>query len=356
MELIKGAIKKYDWGVQGLGSQVAQLGSMGKHITEIVKPNDYFAELWLGTHPSGSASLLSTGISLKNARKGNLPYLLKVLSVSKALSIQIHPDKLLASKLHQSKPEMYPDANHKPEIAVCVGSRFEALCGLRSNAKDLIELHYPWLRPVKTIKELLLPQNKTCVFDTLYNVIKRKHNNNTKSPLDKIILKLYQEHGEDVCVLAPIFMNHIVLGYGDALAVFPGTPHAYLSGDFIVECMACSDNVIRLGLTTKQIDLETVSTMDLSDVYQVIRTGQSNSSGIKEYCVFDEFRLRLLDNIKDLDVCRFGKDSIMLVLCGTAIVQGEQVQKGSAVFFPKETEIKFYCVNNLQVVIADPGV
>lgn len=47
-----------------------------------------------------------------------LPYLFKVLSINKALSIQVHPDKKHAEELHRTKPDIYQDANHKPEIAI----------------------------------------------------------------------------------------------------------------------------------------------------------------------------------------------------------------------------------------------
>ena len=43
----------------------------------------------------------------------DLPFLFKVLSVEKALSIQAHPDKELAAKLHAEKPTVYRDPNHK---------------------------------------------------------------------------------------------------------------------------------------------------------------------------------------------------------------------------------------------------
>ena len=47
---------------------------------------------------------------------GKLPFLFKVLSVNKALSIQAHPHKELAEKLHAADPAHYPDDNHKPEM------------------------------------------------------------------------------------------------------------------------------------------------------------------------------------------------------------------------------------------------
>jgi mannose-6-phosphate isomerase len=42
-----------------------------------------------------------------NAEKGQLPFLFKVLSIGKALSIQAHPDKKLAEKLFAERPEVY---------------------------------------------------------------------------------------------------------------------------------------------------------------------------------------------------------------------------------------------------------
>lgn len=38
---------------------------------------------------------------------GNLPFLFKVLSINKALSIQTHPDKKTAEQLHAKQPTVY---------------------------------------------------------------------------------------------------------------------------------------------------------------------------------------------------------------------------------------------------------
>ena len=61
---------------------------------------------------------------------GELPYLFKILSVNKALSIQCHPDKALAEKIHKERPDVYKDPNHKPEIALAI-TPMEALCQFR---------------------------------------------------------------------------------------------------------------------------------------------------------------------------------------------------------------------------------
>lgn len=57
--------------------------------------------------------------------------MLQVLSVSKALSIQAHPDKELARALHKLNPHNYKDDNHKPEMALAL-TEFQALCGFVS--------------------------------------------------------------------------------------------------------------------------------------------------------------------------------------------------------------------------------
>jgi mannose-6-phosphate isomerase class I len=79
-------------------------------------------QLWMGTHPSGPSKLLLSGQDLKQylaerpERLGeavrrhfgsDLPFLFKVLAISKALSIQAHPDKQLAAQLHKDHPEIY---------------------------------------------------------------------------------------------------------------------------------------------------------------------------------------------------------------------------------------------------------
>ena len=53
------------------------------------------------------------------------------MSVGKSLSIQAHPDKRLAEKLHAERPSVYKDDNHKPEIAIAL-TPFQGLCGFRS--------------------------------------------------------------------------------------------------------------------------------------------------------------------------------------------------------------------------------
>lgn len=71
---------------------------------------------------------------LESKGLSDIPFLFKILSVDTALSIQAHPDKELAMKLHLEHPDIYKDSNHKPEMAIAL-TNFEALCGFKSKAK-----------------------------------------------------------------------------------------------------------------------------------------------------------------------------------------------------------------------------
>lgn len=124
MEIV-GDIKNYDWGKLGSASEVSKLAALNDKNFVVDEANTY-SELWMGDHVSGPSKVKSTGESLaefiQKDRAGNiggqekLPFLFKVLSIRKALSIQVHPNKEEAERLHAEHPEIYKDPNHKPEV------------------------------------------------------------------------------------------------------------------------------------------------------------------------------------------------------------------------------------------------
>lgn len=102
-------IQHYEWGKQGSQSIVAKLFK-NTHSNFCVRDDIPYAELWIGTHPNGPATLKDSGTTLASVISENpqllgsevikyfgtkLPFLLKVLSVNKALSIQVHPNKVI---------------------------------------------------------------------------------------------------------------------------------------------------------------------------------------------------------------------------------------------------------------------
>ena len=92
-------------------------------------PKKYLGELYLEKLGERDANL-----------KNSLSYLFKVLSVNTALSIQAHPNKELAKKLHAQFPDKYKDPNHKPEIAVALSDDFMACYGFCSAQKIMSNL------------------------------------------------------------------------------------------------------------------------------------------------------------------------------------------------------------------------
>lgn len=121
-----------------------------------------FAELWMGAHPLGTSSLIHNNKQTLFSELvqrypleitfglrlllNQLPFLLKILSANEPLSIQLHPSKAQAEALHAKDPANYPDANHKPEIAIAL-EELRALAGIR-DAKQIAALmnEFPELR------------------------------------------------------------------------------------------------------------------------------------------------------------------------------------------------------------------
>ena len=103
---------------------------------------------YLTAHPELIGKPISERFEDEGAQQGNLPYLFKVLSIEKCLSIQAHPSKEQAKALHAQRSDKYPgrlvlvavphnqlkklhkDPNHKPEMALAI-TPFQALCGFR---------------------------------------------------------------------------------------------------------------------------------------------------------------------------------------------------------------------------------
>lgn len=78
--------------------------------------------------------------------------------------------------------------------------------------------------------------------------------------LGTLICALSEKYPADVGVLCPFFLNYFSLSPFESIFLGPGVPHAYLSGQCI-EAMACSDNVVRAGLTPKFRDIPTLCAM-----------------------------------------------------------------------------------------------
>ncbi|KAF7720634.1 Mannose-6-phosphate isomerase [Apophysomyces ossiformis] len=292
--------QSYDWGKLGNVSKVAHYANKSGATTDPTKP---YAELWMGTHPNAPSILAGTDTTLKSIIEANpdlsssaiyeqynkdLPFLFKILSIRKALSIQAHPDKILGARLFKEFPSIYKDPNHKPEMAIAI-TPFEALCGFRplNEIADHIQ-RYPEFegligsdvsaRFVSTVQntDAAESENKAvlkAVFEALMNspqekvteqlnaLIERLKDTKAEDTISNLLLRLDQEYpGGDVGVFAVLMLNYVTMEPGQAIFLGANEPHAYLSGD-CVECMATSDNVVRAGLTPKFKDVRVLVNM-----------------------------------------------------------------------------------------------
>uniref|UniRef100_A0A8C2K9E6 Mannose-6-phosphate isomerase n=1 Tax=Cyprinus carpio TaxID=7962 RepID=A0A8C2K9E6_CYPCA len=263
-------------------------------------------KLWMGAHPKGDALIKDNRISqrtlgqwiadfpgclgskVKDTFHGQLPFLFKVLSVKTALSIQAHPNRELAARLHAQFPEHYPDNNHKPEMAIAL-TQFEGLCGFRPMDEILGFLkNVPEFRalvgneaaeelqsadgdPGRTSLALkkcftrMMNCEKKLFVDQLNMLVKRiseeeAAGKDTSGSNGELLLRLHSQYPGDIGCFSIYFLNRILLQPGEAMFLGANEPHAYLSGD-CVECMACSDNTVRAGLTPKYIDVDTLCEM-----------------------------------------------------------------------------------------------
>jgi mannose-6-phosphate isomerase len=243
----------------------------------------------MGTHKSGPSRVKTTGQSLKDYVKEDLPFLFKVLSVRKALSIQAHPDRRLAARLHVLNPTHYRDDNHKPEMAIAL-TEFEALCGFRTGKEILefareFEAFYALIRGagdepasldtpagLKDAFSRLMRQSPEAISRAVHAMPKDSLSHQSQLAL---FHRLNAQFPEDVGVFCVFFLHHVKLEPGQAIFLAANEPHAYLSGSCI-ECMATSDNVVRAGLTPKFRDVETLCEMlsyrSFSSISQLLLT------------------------------------------------------------------------------------
>lgn len=227
------------------------------------------AELWFGVHKTGTSFYVGNDEEEKNLsevlesrlQKKTLTYLAKILSVAEVLSIQLHPDSETAKKLHEERPASYPDANAKPEMAIAL-SEASLLCGVRPIEEIRLLLdHHPGFRELELAISI---ENEEDIRTLLLTLLQLPKSSIEKFYLasvasgtcvhDMILQSAYRYLGDfDVGMPVLYLFSYITLKKGDAVFIDSGVPHAYVSGD-LFECMMCSDNVVRGGLTPKEVD------------------------------------------------------------------------------------------------------
>lgn len=287
---LKCSTNQYPWGKVGKESISAQLcakqpgyGDDGPKSDFKLDESKPYAEMWMGTYPVLPSYIASTGEDLqdvldkypkelvgdnmiKKFGHSKIPYLPKVLSIAKALPLQVHPNKELSAKLHEKDPQNFTDPNHKPEIALAL-SKFEAFCGFKPREQIAALVKLDCLKkflPDSDEKEFSHESIKKFVRNILVaeqDALKSTYKALTSEPassfgpdsyIPELAPRLAEQYDEaDPGVLvALITMNYLVLNPGESIYIPADGIHAYLSGD-IIECMARSNNVINTGFCPK---------------------------------------------------------------------------------------------------------
>jgi len=284
--------QSYDWGKLGSSSKAAAYARVATPGFEVDEGKPY-AELWMGTHPTLPSSLLNGGGETlgEHLRKNpgllgdrglnDLPFLFKVLAIRKALSIQSHPDKEFAERLHAVAPNLYKDPNHKPEMAIAL-TPFRAMCVFRelqeirrlvlgvsperfalgdiSVVQEFVD--NPSTETFKRFFESIMKADAETVNVAVDNLLRDCARSLSLNKLEdeerkvvELALELNDQFPGDVGIFCAFFLQVIDVAPGEAIFLGAGEPHAYVSGD-ILEVMATSDNVLRAGLTPKHRDVD----------------------------------------------------------------------------------------------------
>tara|TARA_R110001583_G_scaffold16561_22_gene68000 strand:- start:11571 stop:12764 length:1194 start_codon:yes stop_codon:yes gene_type:complete len=285
---LNNVIQDYPWGSK---TEITELFS-------IANPNNqHQAEIWMGAHANGCSKVASSGELLSDVinadptailgeytqhRFGKLPYLFKVLSAEKPLSIQVHPRLSRAREGFSRENEQgipvnapnrnYRDDNHKPELVYAL-TFYQAMNGFRP-LQEIIALFEEAqiatlsaeLEALKaTPNEIGLQAFFTAVMnlqdEPKQSALAELQQSNTRRPKTAMAREAFtmiaafrKEYADDIGLFAPLMLNVVELAPGEAMFLHAETPHAYVKGTGL-EIMGNSDNVLRAGLTPKYIDV-----------------------------------------------------------------------------------------------------
>jgi mannose-6-phosphate isomerase len=285
--LISGILQHYAWGGY---EYIPNL--LGRQNPE-QQPT---AELWLGAHPRGAATIIDStqnlaeaiatdpegmlGEEVANRFNNRLPFLFKVLDVREMLSIQVHPTKEAAEAgfareeaagIDRTAPfRNYRDDNHKPELGVAI-TDFYLLHGFKSKRAilRLLRVIPEW----DSLLPILEAQGVSGLYEHVMSVDQPTVDRLAQGAVDSLgpktddgkeglaywthqAVEKYSKNGHhDRGIFSIWWMNIVHLHPGEAIFQDAGVPHAYLEG-VCLEVMANSDNVLRGGLTPKHIDVK----------------------------------------------------------------------------------------------------
>lgn len=379
---LKCKVMNYAWGKVGKDSLVYQFASHNQKLD----PNVPYAEFWMGDHPSapslsvkGEKRILDI-LKAKGSTEEKLPFLFKILSIKKPLSLQCHPNLSDAIMLHKRDPEHYPDPNHKPESGFFL-TKATLLFGIREydqiikffqqipEFKNIISqqtlekfAQKPTPETFKNVMREVLTCEKPKLAENLSNFKNNFKNGKYSSFIQKdvahVIEIIIENYPDDVGIFLPFILNVIVSPPGKGLIIPTGILHTYIDGD-LIETMALSDNVVRAAMTPKFVDVDTLlSIMEFKPLTpQYVEAKKeidiSADTFLNYYSTgYSCFNMEhgRVEPHKSFKISPKKFSSIMAIMKGKIKLNGEQFKEGDTVLLLGNSEIQ---VENCGDEIAD---
>lgn len=365
--------QRYDWGTE---SEIPDLLGLPKP-----PGTEPLAEYWMGAHP-GLPSKSDSGVPLNQlitqypqdilgeryqSMGARLPYLFKVLSAGRALSIQVHPNKQQAEQgfakeraagiTESSANCNYKDDNHKPELMYAL-TPFKAMVGFR---------------PMQEVKALLtetklaffkayIEDNENNILESLYRDLLYIDEASLKTLCAELIqfsasqmgepwqtlINLHEIYGDDPGVCFPLLLNVVTLEPGQAVFLGAGIPHAYLRGTGL-EVMANSDNVLRGGLTKKYMDKEElIRVTEYNSLLDPIQNGKAHGQSLQFDIPCPDFQFEIIETSDESDknssfiLGDSGSAELILVMEGTFSGNDQTFKQSECYLLPAKIGAKQY--------------
>lgn len=344
-----------------------------------------WAEYWLGAHSGDPAELWLDGhwrsldALIRSAPQrwlgeataqqyGELPYLLKVLDVSRPLSIQVHPNHAEAAAgfaqensrgiALEDPRRNFKDPNPKPELALAL-SEFWLLHGFKP-LTDIVRVlsGYPSLidlvkrlenEGLKALFSHVMTAPKSQLAAWLLPVMEASTQQQSERQDPSYWIARWRalhetaEAAVDRGILGFMMMNLIHLKPGESIFQDANVPHAYLEGQ-CAEIMTNSDNVMRCGLTPKHVDVAAV----------IDHLNFTSSGTLQQQPPADLSAFALSHTTANDDVTIFGP-ACALVLDGSIHLPTMKAIRGQAFFVPGQRRVRPDMGTGARLLVGSPA-
>lgn len=335
--IARGVLKDYAWGVvDGLARWCGPTGG----------PQ---AELWFGVHPGGPSPLVDGGTLADHPEHLGMP-LVKLLAAATPLSLQVHPDADFARRgfrdqvtTDDGRPHLFADDAEKSEMLVALAAfdthagwrdpRTAArVLGLAGAPGDIVEAAAQ-ARHAVAIERILALDPNDCAW-IVRNLVAAATTCGLSPPAVSALARVAASYPGDPGVIVTALLDHHTLQPGQGLAVPAGVIHSYVDG-LAVEVMTSSDNVLRLGLTTKTVAVDVALAALHEDRSPVLLTDEA----AEHRPLGMPFAVRLLHGVET--EAAGGTHRIVLAIDDGLIVGGVPVPLGAAgVLAPSDPTIE----------------